>query len=93
MNLICTATYILKALTSRAIVYLSRLFIDWNYRRHAKRSGLTVVSGVRQDLTNINIARVRLALISVPALPAYWFILKYGMGVRQSWVVDMRRTR
>lgn len=45
--------------------------VDWNYRRHTKRSGLTVVKSVRQELTNFNIERVRPEV----ALPMYYISL------------------
>lgn len=41
--------------------------VDWNFRRHAKRAGLPIIKGVRQDLTNFNIERARLEV----ALPVY----------------------
>lgn len=34
--------------------------VDWNYRRHAKRAGITVVKNVRADIRNFNIERARL---------------------------------
>lgn len=55
---------ILSAFTTGRIV-------DWNYRRHAKRAGITIVKGVRQDLTNFNIERVRLEI----ALPMFYISL------------------
>ncbi|KAJ5421979.1 Major facilitator superfamily domain general substrate transporter [Penicillium cf. griseofulvum] len=52
--------------------------VDWNYRRHAKRAGLTVVKNVRADIRNFNIERARLEV----ALPLYYIsnlaMLTYG---------------
>ncbi|OQD81897.1 hypothetical protein PENANT_c024G03494 [Penicillium antarcticum] len=66
---------ILSAFTTGKIV-------DWNYRRHAKKAGLSVVKNVRADISNFNIERARLEV----ALPLYYIsnlgILAYG------WVLD-----
>ncbi|CAG8327944.1 unnamed protein product [Penicillium nalgiovense] len=52
--------------------------VDWNYRRHAKCTGLTVVKNVRADIRNFNIERARLEV----ALPLYYIsnlaMLTYG---------------
>jgi predicted MFS family arabinose efflux permease len=58
--------------------------VDWNYRRHARRSGLTVIKGVRQDLTNFNIERVRLEV----ALPMYYISL--AMVVIYGWLMGRK---
>lgn len=56
--------------------------VDWNYRRHAKRAGMTIVRGVRQDLTNFNVERARLEI----ALPAY--ILSNIIVLVYGWIMD-----
>jgi multidrug resistance protein len=52
--------------------------VDWNFQRHAKREGLTIIKGVKQDVTNFNIERARLEV----ALPLYYIsnvvVLVYG---------------
>lgn len=44
-----------SALTTGALV-------DWNYRRHAHKRGITIVKGVQQDLSNFPIERARLEI-------------------------------
>lgn len=62
---------ILSAFTTGKIV-------DWNFRRHAHRAGLTVVKNVRQDLSNFSVERARLEI----ALPMFYIcnacIIAYG---------------
>ena len=52
--------------------------VDWNYRRHCKRLGITVAKNRRQDLTDFPIERVRLEI----AFPMFFlsgiFIIIYG---------------
>ncbi|KAJ5704146.1 hypothetical protein N7493_011284 [Penicillium malachiteum] len=55
--------------------------VDWNYRRHAKRAGLPVLKGVRQDLRNFNIERARLEI----ALPLYY--LSLASVIAYGWVL------
>ncbi|KAJ5336283.1 Major facilitator superfamily domain general substrate transporter [Penicillium brevicompactum] len=55
--------------------------VDWNYRRHARHAGMTVVKGVRADISNFNIERARLEI----ALPFY-YISNIAM-VAYGWVM------
>lgn len=52
--------------------------VDWNYRRHAHRTGLRVIKNVRQDLSNFPIERARLEV----ALPLFYLgnicMIAYG---------------
>lgn len=58
--------------------------VEWNYRRHTKRAGMTVVKGVRQDLTNFNIERVRLEI----GLPVSYISL--SMVVIYGWLMGRK---
>lgn len=66
-----------SAFTTGRIVY-------WNYRRHVKRAGMTVAKGVRQDLMNFNIERVRLEI----ALPMYNISL--SMVIIYGWLMGRK---
>ncbi|KAK4547436.1 hypothetical protein LTR36_001092 [Oleoguttula mirabilis] len=37
--------------------------VDWNFRRHAQRLGVTITKGKQQDLSNFPIERVRLEVV------------------------------
>ena len=70
---------IASALTSGKLV-------DWNYRRHARKTGLPVIKNVRQDLRNFQIEHARLE-VGIPFFYlAVAFIIGYGwvMGTRVS---------
>jgi len=55
---------------------------DWNYRRHARRLGIQVVRGVKQDLTNFPIERARME-ISIPmGILSSLFVIGWG------WTMD-----
>lgn len=55
--------------------------VDWNYQRHAQRLGITVVKGVRQDLTDFPIETARIQ-VALPILLANGvFVIAYGWTV------------
>ncbi|KIW20831.1 hypothetical protein PV08_01409 [Exophiala spinifera] len=56
--------------------------IDWNYQRHARRLGITVVKGVRQDLTDFPIEKARIQVALPLLLLNGVFVIAYG------WTVD-----
>lgn len=56
--------------------------IDWNYRRHARKRGITIVKGVRQDLTNFPIEQARLEVALPLLVSCSAFVVGYG------WTMD-----
>jgi len=56
--------------------------IDWNYRRHARKQGITIVRGVRQDLTNFPIEQARME-VGLPLL-----LLCAGVVIGYGWTLD-----
>ncbi|PWY67883.1 MFS general substrate transporter [Aspergillus heteromorphus CBS 117.55] len=63
--------------------YTQGLIADWNYRRHARRLGITVSKTHRQSLDNFPIERVRteivfpMVVIEVVSMIAYGWVLHY----------------
>ncbi|KIV77876.1 hypothetical protein PV11_09654 [Exophiala sideris] len=56
--------------------------VDWNYRRHARKHGITIEKGVRQDLSDFPIERARIE-IALPLLMSNGlFVIGYG------WTLD-----
>ncbi|KAL6243893.1 hypothetical protein RBB50_009327 [Rhinocladiella similis] len=55
--------------------------IDWNYQRHARRLGITVVKGVRQDLTDFPIEKARIQVALPLLLSNGVFVIAYGWTV------------
>ncbi|KAL5345110.1 hypothetical protein ACLOAV_010065 [Pseudogymnoascus australis] len=66
---------ILSAFTSGAL-------IDWNYRRHARRLGITVIKNKRQDLRNLPIEAARLQVGFPMLFLAGAAVVSYGWAVR-----------
>lgn len=62
--------------------FTTGLMVDWNFRRHAKRCGLTAEKGHQQNLINFPIERARLE-VGMPLLySGVLAMLAYG------WVID-----
>src|SRR5271156_5821916 len=56
--------------------------VDWNYRRHAKKLGLSIVANRQQDLTNFPIETARIQVI----LPILYLSVACMIGC--AWVLD-----
>ncbi|EXJ96110.1 hypothetical protein A1O1_01236 [Capronia coronata CBS 617.96] len=56
--------------------------IDWNYRRYARKKGITIVKGVRQDLTDFPIERARMEIALPLVVLCSAFVIGYG------WTMD-----
>lgn len=67
---------ILAALTTGKLV-------DWNYRRHAHKNGITVVKGVRQDLRDFPIERARMEVATPLSILCSIFVVGYGWALDQ----------
>ncbi|OBT91045.1 hypothetical protein VE02_00083 [Pseudogymnoascus sp. 03VT05] len=61
---------------------ISGRLIDWNYRRHAKRLGITVVKNQRQDLRNFPIESARLQVGFPILFLAGAAVMSYGWAIR-----------
>ncbi|KAK1088479.1 hypothetical protein LTR33_000520 [Friedmanniomyces endolithicus] len=75
--------YITMGMGSLTSALTTGHIVDWNFRRHAKRLGMTITKGKQQDLRNFPIERVRLEVV-VPghivgtlALLAFGWTLKF----------------
>ncbi|EHY52086.1 hypothetical protein HRR83_003348 [Exophiala dermatitidis] len=56
--------------------------IDWNYRRHARKQGVQIIRGVRQDLTNFPIEQARIEVALPLMILCSVFVIGYG------WTMD-----
>lgn len=65
-------------------VFTTGKLIDWNYRRHARKHGIQVIRGVKQDLTEFPIERARME-ISIPmGVLSSLFVIGWG------WTMDRK---
>ena len=58
--------------------------IDWNYRRYARKRGIKIVKGVRQDLSEFPIERARME-VAIP-MSTLTAVLVIGYG----WAIDQK---
>ena len=56
--------------------------VDWNFRRHAAASGMTIRKGKQQDLSNFNIERVRLQIVIPGHIIGICGMLMFGWTVK-----------
>lgn len=62
--------------------FTSGKMVDWNYRRHAHKHGITIVRGVRQDLSDFPIEQARIEIALPLLLLNGLFVIGYG------WTLD-----
>lgn len=79
--------YLPMAAGSVAAAFIIGPGINWNYRRHAKRLGVTITKGRQDDLTNFPIERARievglpLLLLATLVLFAWGWALQYKASI------------
>jgi multidrug resistance protein len=56
--------------------------IDWNYHRHARKQGINIVKGVRQNLTDFPIEKARMEVGIPTSILCTVFVIGYG------WTMD-----
>jgi hypothetical protein len=56
--------------------------VDWNFRRHAKALGMTIVKGKQQDLSDFPIERVRLQIVLPGHILGIIGIIAFGWAVK-----------
>lgn len=56
--------------------------VDWNFRRHAKATGMTITKGKQQDLSNFPIERVRLQIVIPGHIIGILGLVCYGWTVK-----------
>lgn len=56
--------------------------VDWNFRRHAKRIGMTITKGKQQDLINFPIERVRMEIVLPGHIIGIIGIVTFGWTVK-----------
>ncbi|KAI3392925.1 hypothetical protein diail_4974 [Diaporthe ilicicola] len=67
--------------------------INWNYRRHAKRSGMSLTKGRQDDLSNFPVERARIEVglpllaLATAVLFAWGWALEYGAPIAVSCVL------
>lgn len=59
-------------------------FLDWNFRRHAKKIGMEISKTKQQDLTNFPIERARLEVVLPLSYISCAFVIAFG------WVMNAR---
>lgn len=58
--------------------------MDWNYGRHARKKGIKIVKGVRQDLSGFPIESARMEVATPMSILCAIFVIGYG------WALDNR---
>jgi MFS family permease len=56
--------------------------VDWNFRRHAKRVGMTITKGKQQDLSNFPIERVRFEIVIPGHIIGILGLVAFGWTVK-----------
>lgn len=56
--------------------------VDWNFRRHAKRVGMTITKGKQQDLSNFPIERVRFEIVIPGHIIGILGLIAFGWTVK-----------
>jgi MFS family permease len=56
--------------------------VDWNFRRHAKKAGMTITKGKQQDLSNFPIERVRFEIVIPGHIVGILGLLLFGWTVK-----------
>ncbi|KAF2670779.1 MFS general substrate transporter [Microthyrium microscopicum] len=56
--------------------------VDWNFRRHAKRLGMSILAGKQQDLSNFPIERARLEVVTPNHVLGCFSVIIFGWTIK-----------